>query len=174
MNSRNSPQGCDARITLDNVTAWPNPEMAGGLFNYRDYLEAPRSQRTMHPARMALPVLAVQTGGLVLDARADVNPGQEWLQADIERCAADARSYYSLTFSPPRTDQLNEYHEIRVLVARPDVTARAPVVYYNEPVYFDSPRPGIEKVTVAGLEAIVHSAPDLGRRLPNLELMERL
>jgi VWFA-related protein len=154
----------EARITLDTVTVWPNSDSA---FDYRDYLEAPQSQKTMRPESMALPVLATRTGGLVLDSLDD-------LDRDIERCAADAHSYYSLTFSPPRTDRLDDYHDVRVVLARPGMTARAPTGYYNEPVYFDAPRPGIEKLTVSRIEGIVHSNADLGRRLPNLELTERL
>ena len=41
------------------------------------------------------------------------------------------------------------------------MTVRAPTGYYNEPVYFDNPRPGIEKVTVAQLEGMVHAQIDL-------------
>ena len=41
-------------------------------------------------------------------------------------------------------------------------------------MYFDNPRPGTEKVTVAQLEDLVHAQTDLLRRLQNLELTERL
>jgi VWFA-related protein len=40
----------EARITLDNVNVWPNPDQS---FNDHDYLEAPRSQKDMQPAKMA-------------------------------------------------------------------------------------------------------------------------
>ena len=166
----------EARITVDNIPAWPNPESSGGLFNYRDFLDPPRSPKTMQPQRMALPVLAFQTGGLVIDSTDSLHQqaDEQFLDPEIERCAGHARSYYTITFSPPRTDRVDEYHDLGVVVARPGVTARAPSGYYNEPVYFDSPRPGVEKVDVAALEQIVHSESGLGRRLPNLELTERL
>jgi len=158
----------EARITLDNVNPWPNPEQS---FNYHDYLEAPRSQTDMQPAKMALQVVATHTGGLLLDSSGD-------LDRDIERCVEEERSFYTLTFNPPHTNQIDEYHDLlveaRVGVARPALTVRAPTGYYNEPVYFDSPRPGIEKVTVAQLEELVHSQTDLLRKLENLELTERL
>ena len=154
----------EARITLDNVNVWPNPDQS---FDYRDYLEAPRSQKDMQPAKMALQAIAKQTGGLVLDASGD-------LDRDIDRCVGESQSFYTLTFNPPHTYQMDEYHNLRVEVARPAVTVRAPTGYYNEPVYFDNPRPGIEKVTVAQLEELVHSQTDLLQRLDNLELTERL
>ncbi len=69
---------------------------------------------------------------------------------------------------------MDEYHDLRVQVDRPALTVRAPTGYYNEPVYFDNPRPGIEKVTVAQLEELVHAQTDLLRKLENLELTERL
>ncbi len=153
----------EARITLDNVNVWPSPDQS---LNYRDYLQAPRSQKDMQPARMALQVIATHTGGLVLDS------GD--LDRDIERCAEELRSFYTLTFNPPHTYQLDEFHDVRVQVDRPALRVRAATGYYNEPVYFDNPRPGIEKVTVAQLEELVHAQTDLPRKLANLELTERL
>jgi VWFA-related protein len=158
----------EARITLDNVNAWPNPDQS---FNYHDDLEAPRSQKDMQPAKMALPVIATHTGGLVLDSPGDPDRN---LDQEIERCVREARNFYTLTFNPPHTSRMDEYHELRVQVARPALTVRAPTGFYNEPVYFDSPRPGIEKVTVAQLEELVHTGTDLLRKLDNLELTERL
>ena len=154
----------EARITLDNVNVWPNP---GPSFNYHDYLDAPRSQKDMQPADMALQVIATHTGGLVLDSSGDLDRG-------IDRCAKDVRSFYTFTFNPPHTSQMDEYHSLLIQVDRVALTVRAPTGYYNEPVYFDNPSPGIEKVTVAQLEDLVHSRKDLLPRLENLELTERL
>jgi VWFA-related protein len=69
----------EARITLDNINVWPNPEQS---FNYRDYLEAPRSQKDMQPAKMVLQVIATHTGGLVLESSGD-------LDREIERCVEE-------------------------------------------------------------------------------------
>jgi VWFA-related protein len=153
----------EARITLDNVNAWPNPDQP---FDYRDYLQAPRSQKDMQPAKLALQVIATHTGGLVLDSSGD-------LDRDIERCVEKERSFYTLTFNPPHTYQTDEFHDLRVKVDRPALTVRAPTGYYNEPVYFDNPQ-GKEKVTVVQLEDLVHSQTDLLRKLQNIELTERL
>ena len=158
----------EARITLDNLNVWLSPVPS---INYRGSLDAPRSQKDMQPAKMALRVIATHTGGLVLDSSED-------LDRDIERCVEEVRSFYTLTFNPPHTDTMDEYHDLRVAlrvgVARPALALRAPTGYYNEPVYFDNPRAGIERVTVAQLEELVHSRTDLARKLANLELTERL
>jgi VWFA-related protein len=158
----------EARITVDSANVWLNPVPA---FNYHGYLDAPRSQKDMRPERMALQVIATHTGGLVLDSSED-------LDRDINRCVDEMRSFYTLTFNPPHTDTMDEFHDLRVEVragaARPALTVRAPTGYYNEPVYFDNPRPGIEKVTVAQLEELVHAHRDLLRMLENIELTQRL
>jgi VWFA-related protein len=155
----------EARITVDCVTAWPNPE--GMAFDYHSFLEPPRSQKDMQLAKMALQVIATHTGGLVLVSHGD-------LDRDIERCVEEVRSFYTITFNPPHTSQMDEFRDLRVQVARAGLTVRAPTGYYNEPVYFDSPRPGTEEVTVAQLEDLVHARTDLQRKLENLELTERL
>jgi VWFA-related protein len=71
----------EARITLDNLNVWLSPIAP---FNYRDLLDAPRSQKDMQPAKMSLQVIATQTGGLVLDSSED-------LDLDIERCVQEIR-----------------------------------------------------------------------------------
>ena len=154
----------EARIMLDNVNVRPDPVWP---FNYHDYLEAPQSQRDMEPVKLALQVIATHTGGMVLASSGD-------LDRDIERCVGAERSFYTLTFNPPHTYQMDEFHNLRLQVDRPALTVRALMGYYNEPVYFDNPRPGTEKVTVAQLEDMVHSQTDLPRKLANLELTERL
>jgi len=147
----------EARITVDNVTRWPNP--------------SPAAQKDMEPNKMTLQAIATHTGGQVLESPGDLDRG-------MERCVGRERSFYTLTFNPPRTYQMDEFHELHVElragVSRAALTVRAPTSYYNEPVYFDSPRPGIEEVTVAQLEELVHAQTDLARRLANLELTERL
>jgi VWFA-related protein len=154
----------EARITLNNVNVWLNPDPS---FIDRDYLDAPRAQNDMQPAKMALQAIAKRTGGLVLDSSDD-------LDRAIVRCAEEVRSFFTLTFNPPHTYQVDEYHNLRVQVDRPGLTVRAPSGYYNEPVYFDNPRPGMEKVTVVQLEDRVHAKNHLSRKLENLELTERL
>lgn len=159
----------EARITVENVNVWWNPENAFDGHYWRNFLGAPLSEKDMRPEKMELQVIATHTGGLVLQSGAEGD-----LEPSIERCAADARNYYTLTFNPPRTSEVDEYRELGIQVGRPGITVRAPTGYYNEPVYFDHPRPGVEKVTVTQLEQLVHSGQDLGHRLANLEVTERV
>lgn len=153
----------EARITLNNVNAWLDPVVS----DYHAYLAAPRTQNDMQPVNLSLQVIAAHTGGQVLDASDNLERG-------IERCVEDLRTFYTLTFNPPRTDTVDEYHDLRVRAAQAAVVVRAPAGYYNEPAYFDSPLPDIQKVTVAEFENIVRSHKDLPEKLARIELAERL
>jgi hypothetical protein len=71
-------------------------------------------------------VLATQTGGRILGPNND-------LGSQIERCIADANSFYRISFDPPAADQADEYHDLKVVVDKPDITLRTNSGYYNEP-----------------------------------------
>jgi VWFA-related protein len=161
----------EARITVNMVSAWPDPESG---FDYHDYLAPVETTRELQPARLALPVIATHTGGLVLHVSNDSNND---LKGAIERCAREVLAFYSITFDPQHTDHVDEYHELAVVVSRPVLTARTVTGYYNQPVYFDHPKPNLELVTVGQLEEAVRKAAediDFAQRLGNMELTERL
>ena len=82
--------------------------------------------RRANPGDLGLKVLAVQTGGRALDPSNDMT-------SQIDRCIEDAAPYYTLSFDPPPADGPNEYHELRVLVDRPGLTARTRTGYYDDP-----------------------------------------
>jgi len=75
---------------------------------------------------LSLPVLATQTGGQVLMGSSD-------LTSLIDRCIADAKTYYVLTYNPPPAAHPDEYHGIEVKVDRPGLTARTRTGYYSQP-----------------------------------------
>jgi VWFA-related protein len=98
----------------------------GGTFLYQDYLKGVRKVEKTEFANLGLKVLAVQSGGRILGPDND-------LAAQINRCVQDAGAYYTLSFDPPRAAQANEYHDLKVLVGQPGLTARANTGYYNQP-----------------------------------------
>ncbi len=63
---------------------------------------------------LALSVLAAQSGGGVLKTNADIS-------ALISKRVEQAKRFYFLTFDPPRTEQVDEYHHIRVQAQRSGV-----------------------------------------------------
>ena len=66
---------------------------------------------------MQLEVLAIQSGGRVMEPGFDI-------AGMIQRCIEGADDFYTLTFGPPRTSTVEEYHDLKVEVDRPDVRVR--------------------------------------------------
>ncbi len=97
-----------------------------GAAAYRGYLKGVKLAAKSDPGDLALKVLAIQSGGRVLGP--DNN-----LAAQIESCIEDAGSFYTLTFNPPRADHANEYHDLKVLIGKPGLTARTNTGYYSQP-----------------------------------------
>ncbi len=102
---------------------------AGGFrtFEYQQYLKAVTAPRQVQLGDLALQVLAVQSGGRVLNSNNDIT-------AEIERCVRDANAYYVLSYDAPPADDPNEYHAVQVKLARPDLKAQTSSGYYAQPV----------------------------------------
>jgi hypothetical protein len=117
-------------------------------------------------------VLAVQSGGRVLDASND-------LVSQINSCVQEATAFYTVSFDPPHADHADEYHDLKVEVDKPNLTARTNTGYYDQPYYSDQPNLSSRRVTVEQLEQAVSAARgesdrELVRQLAGLELTERL
>jgi hypothetical protein len=74
---------------------------------------------------------------------------------------------------------VDEYHALKIEVAKPDLTAHTRVGYFDEPVFYDQPRDGIEHVTVEQLEHALSAAHgrsdgEVAKQLSRMELTERL
>lgn len=93
---------------------------------YQGYLKPVREIRKMEIGDMALQVLALHTGGRVLEPSNDV-------KGQIDSCVAEIGEDYTLAFMPPPAAKRDEYHDLRVQVNRPGVTVRTITGYYNEP-----------------------------------------
>jgi len=78
------------------------------------------------PGDLALKVLAVQSGGVVV-------PPSNDLASSIRTCMGDAGVFYTLSFEPEPADGPNQYHELKVKVDKPGVTARTNTGYYDQP-----------------------------------------
>jgi VWFA-related protein len=117
-----------ARITLYSIDPL-GLEDAGGneISDYKNFLKGVTSPSHIAVGNMSLQVLAVHSGGRVLDSTND-------LAAAIASCVADADTFYVLSFDAARADQaFDEYHAIGVTVDKPGVTARTSTGYYAQP-----------------------------------------
>ena len=84
------------------------------------------SARKMQIGNLALQVLALQSGGRVLNASNDVT-------AQIVLAASDATAFYTLAVKSPPSERPNEYRAISVRVDKPGLTARTRTGYYAQP-----------------------------------------
>jgi VWFA-related protein len=97
-----------------------------GTFVYQDYLKGAKTAEKASLPDVQLKVLAVQSGGRVVGPDNDI-------AAQIESCVRDGRAFYTLSFDPPKADRANEYHDLKVTVDEPGLTARTSTGYYNQP-----------------------------------------
>jgi VWFA-related protein len=158
----------EARITLYQVTSRPPMDRD---FHYLNYLAGVKFATQSVPRNLALEVLATQSGGLVLDHEND-------LATQIADCVSEVGAFYALSFDPPHTSTIDEYHDLQVQAGSPALAARTNTGYYNQPAYYDQPFAAGEHFTVDQLEqqlSSLHGIADseLARHLSVMELTER-
>jgi VWFA-related protein len=132
--------------------------------SYQNFLEGAKSPHEVTWMNLYKKVLAIQSGGRVLESTGDL-PDQ------IESCAQEADVFYTLTFDPSDATHPDDYHSLAVQLSQPDLTARTRTGYYDQPFYSTRPNPAVRLVTVEQLGQIVRPSP---RELPDLQLTERL
>jgi VWFA-related protein len=116
-----------ARITLYSIDPLGLADAGGARITYyEEFLKGVSSASRAMPANLSLQVLAVQSGGRVLNSSND-------LAGEISQSVSDADAFYVLSFQAARADRANEYHAITVTVDKPGVTARARTGYYAQP-----------------------------------------
>jgi VWFA-related protein len=113
------------------------------------YIEGASKPSDVQIDSLALEVLAAQSGGLVLSRGND-------LAAELQKCVADARAYYEISFDPAITDRNNEYHHLEISVAKPGLTARTRQGYYSQPWPAEKFAAGPEKLGRAADDTLSH------------------
>ena len=127
-----SSQLRQAKITLYDVNPVGVSQPVFGANYYQTFLKGVARPEDAQFGEVGVQVLAVQTGGLTIESNSDVD-------GMIERCLADADSWYEIAFEPPAADKPNEYHHIEVRLAQPGLIARTRTGYYGNPAAIDSP-----------------------------------
>ena len=140
--------------------------------SYKSYLQGVESAQNASYMNVYRKVLAVQSGGRVLDRSYD-------LVREIESCVSEASVFYTLSFDPPHADHADEYHALKVQIGKPGLTAHTNTGYYDQPYYADRPEPATRQVTVEQLEQLldaIHSQGDgeVARQLSTLQLTQRV
>jgi VWFA-related protein len=121
-----STQLRETRVTLYNVNPLGAAQDALSTFYYENFVKGVSKPSQVSPGNLGLQVLAVQSGGLVLNSSNDMT-------AMLQQCFADADAWYELSFESAAAEQPDEYHHLEVRVARPGLTARTRQGYYAQP-----------------------------------------
>jgi VWFA-related protein len=117
----------EARMTLYSIDPLGMADaVSTRTFYYESFLKGVPSARKVQSGNLALQVLAVQSGGRVLNSSNDITKL-------IASCLVDAKAYYTLSFDAPPADHPNEYHSLEVKVDKPGLTARTRTGYYAQP-----------------------------------------
>jgi VWFA-related protein len=122
-----------SRVTLYSIHPTGPPAMDEPRMQaYHSFLKGVVSVNQVRPGNLALPVLAIHSGGRSLDAPADLGD-------EIASCIAEAKFYYTLGFDPVNAKRVDEYHELVVRVDRPGLKVRTVAGFYGEPTFQSSP-----------------------------------
>jgi VWFA-related protein len=95
-------------------------------YRYQVYMKGVKAAKKASFSNLTEQVLAVQSGGRVLGPDNDL-PGQ------LAACISDANTFYTVSFDRPKAAGRDEYHELKIQVGKPGLTARTSIAYYNEP-----------------------------------------
>ena len=126
-----STQMREDHIALYNVeTRAVEGTTTGQFYDYQQFLQGVKAPNQAYPATLSLQVLAVQTGGRVLNRS---NNLPDAIASEIATAASDASPFYVLSFAAGRADRVNEYHSLEVKVAKPGLVARTRTGYYAQP-----------------------------------------
>jgi VWFA-related protein len=159
----------EARVAIYNISVGESDPRS---LLYKEYLNGVKTVRQASVMYLYKNVLAVESGGKVLDTTDD-------LVKQMDACVRQANNFYTLSFNPAPAAHKDEYHDLVVEVSRPGLATRTNTGYYDQAYYSDEPDPAIRRVTVAQLEQELSAArrqsdAEVANRLSNLELTERM
>lgn len=116
------------QITIDAVNPLGASQDVATTDYYESFLHAPRKSSDVELGNLGLQVLAVDSGGLVLNGSNDISSLLQNAVRQTEDC-------YEVSFVPAPGEHDNEYHELQLKVNRSGLTVHTTAGYYARPVY---------------------------------------
>jgi VWFA-related protein len=110
-------------IKQGSMIGMPRPQADVGPVYYESFYKGASTAKQANINDLALQVLAFQSGGLVIAGNNDI-------EKQIARCAADANAFYVLSYDFPASKSLDEYHDLEVKIAKPGLVARSRTGFY--------------------------------------------
>jgi VWFA-related protein len=120
------------KITLYNINPVGTSQSMLSANYYLNFVKGVAKYDDVQLADLSIQVLSAQSGGLDLVSDNDVT-------GMIQKCVADANSWYEISFDAPPPDRPNEYHRIEVKLAQSGLTARTRNGYYSNPTGVEPP-----------------------------------
>lgn len=114
-------------ITLDVVDPLGSGSIEGlTSSSWQSQLKPAKKWQQAAPGKLALQVLAVQSGGLVLYRANDI-------AGALSRCMQDGSTWYTLGVAPQHASGVDVWHNLEIKVNKPGVLVRTRNGYYAEP-----------------------------------------
>ena len=113
-----------ANVTLYSVNPLGAQENLLRANYYQEFLKGVGSPGKVDLGDLALPVLALQSGGLALQASTDV-------AGMLRRCFEDLQSWYEISIDSPPADVPETYHHLDLKVDKPGLSVRTRDGYYT-------------------------------------------
>jgi VWFA-related protein len=113
------------RITLYSIDPLGSGDFLGA-FRWEGFVKGISKPSQTDWGDLALQVIATQSGGLAVNTSNNV-------AALLQKCMADTKAYYEISFAPAVDQKRDEYHHLEVLVAKAGVVARTRQGYYSQP-----------------------------------------
>src|SRR5579862_676804 len=114
------------RITLYNIDPAGVADSLSRDTYWENFVKGVSKPSQAQVGNLGLQVLTTQSGGVVFSFDNDIT-------STLQRCLADTRASYEISFEPPAGGQSNEYHHLEVRVAKRGLTARTSQGYYSRP-----------------------------------------
>lgn len=110
----------EPRVEVWDATEWPSYDGAGQALPtaemYRDFLQGVRSAKKLIFGNLALQVFVTQSGGVLSE--------RDHPDEVMEKRVEEASAFYTLTFDPARTNEVDEYRDLKLEVDKPGLTAQ--------------------------------------------------
>jgi len=162
----------EARIVFFSLAVAQNDPRAGKYADPTDEVNTVNARPRANDMSWDRKQLALESGGLAYEATFDI-------AQQIASSVRDADSFYTLTFDPAHADAPNEYHDLKIVIHKPGLTARTNAGYYDHAWYGIDRYPAAHTLTVQQLEQMLSagrstSDAEFARQLSSSELTERL
>lgn len=115
----------ESQTTLYAVDPLGVDESVDRAVSYEAFKGAVKKRSQVNIGNLALQVLALHTGGEVLNSSDISEP--------LKQCEGENLAYYRIAFEPPPTESRDVYHELKVAVGDPGLIAHTSTGYYAQP-----------------------------------------